>query len=66
MPNWAGINARTQVECLFARCEGVCALRLALHDSGRLRRLPCVAQGSVASPKLAPVTLRFTPAQTRR
>ena len=49
---------------LFARCEGVCAQRLALHDDGRLRRLPCVALGSVASPKLAPVTLRFTPAQT--
>ena len=49
---------------LYACCEGVCAQRLALHDGGRLRRLPCVAQGSVASPKLAPVTLRFTPAQT--
>jgi hypothetical protein len=29
-------------DLLFARCEGVCALRLALHDGGRLRRLPWV------------------------
>ena len=53
-----------ELKRLLARCEGLCAQRLALHDGGRLRRLSCVAQGSVASPKLAPVTLRFTPAQT--
>ena len=33
------------MQYLVARCEGLCALPLALHDGGRLRRLPWRGSG---------------------